>query len=66
MLQYRIHDANWVTMHKDDPEFRKSCRDAYLPWDEIRAGDEIWMIDNGKDDARIALVRDGWIVRMID
>ncbi len=66
MLQYRIHDATWVTMHKDDPDFQRTCREKCLPWDEILAGDEIWMVDNGKDDARIALVRDGWIVPIID
>lgn len=66
MLQYRIHDADWVTMHKDDPEFQKTCRDAYLPWDEIRPGDEIWMIDSGRGSPGMALVRRGQIVPIID
>jgi len=66
MLQYRIHDGNWVTMHKEEPEFRKTCRDAHLPWDEIRAGDEIWMIDTGRGHTGMALVRDGQIVPIVD
>ena len=66
MLQYRIHDANWVTMHKNDPDFQKTCRDAYIPWDEICPGDEVWMIDTGRGSIGIALVRNGVIVPIVD
>jgi hypothetical protein len=66
MLQYRIHDANWVTMHKHESDFQKICRDAYIPWDEIRLGDEIWAVDYGRESTGIALVRNGQIVPIID
>jgi hypothetical protein len=66
MLQYRIYDANWVTMHRSDPDFLKTCRDAYLPWDEICPGDEIWMIDTGRDSPGMGLVRNGRIVPIMD
>ena len=66
MLQYRIHDANWVILHKEDSDFQKTCRDSYLPLEEIRAGDEIWMIDTGRGYAGMAIVRNGQIVPIID
>ncbi len=42
------------------------CRDAYIPWDEIRLGDEIWAVDYGRESTGIALVRNGQIVPIID
>lgn len=66
ILQYRIHDPEWVTMHKNDPDFRQMCRDRNLPWNEILPGDEIWAIDTGRGSPGIGLVRDGCVVPLLD
>jgi len=66
MLQYLVHDAAWVASHRKDQEFLNACRDAYIPVDEMREGDEIWMINTGRGPDSLALVRDGTIVPIVD
>jgi hypothetical protein len=66
MLQYRIHDAEWVAIHKGDREFQDNCRSACIPWHEICPGDEIWAINTGRGSDSIGLVREGRIVPIID
>ena len=66
MLQHRVHDAAWVTMHRSNQSFLNTCRDSYIPADTIRDGDEIWMINTGRGPNELALVRDGTIVRIVD
>lgn len=66
MLQYLIHDANWVSLHRSDQEFKELCRKEFMPWDEICPGDEIWMIDTGRGTLHPTLVRNGRIVPIMD
>ncbi len=66
MLQYRIYNAGWVVVHRDDPDFQKTCRDGYIPWDEISPGDEIWAIDTGRGFSGIGPVRNGRLVPIMD
>jgi hypothetical protein len=66
MLQHLMRSATWVSLHRNDPEFRKLCQNEFLPWDEIIPGDEVWMIDTGRGPPRPALVREGFVVPLAD
>jgi len=66
MLRGRVHDAEWVAMHRHDLDFLSVCRDACIPVTEIRDGDEIWTINTGLGPDSLALVRNGIIVPLLD